>query len=267
MEYNHKYPPGKYEVQVVVKKKIYLFEYAITSSRANFVLSGWYTSIQKWKFQKILVLGTLNGELLIIQKNETLKKQFVSTDTAVISSVFLSKPDAKYLENATSVTSYWFIDCVYYGPTNNGLFIHKFPKSEEEHTIDVLMVADFHPTPPPTTTTTEKPTTTTTTEKPSTSTALTKAPANVSTTAVPSTQKPVNGSFRAKRSVESVDANRTQNIMMNVNGTLQRYNGSFPYICNGTVAVDETNSYGYFSRHIVAKGMLKFLIFIGNYSD
>ncbi|XP_044749112.1 uncharacterized protein LOC123309877 [Coccinella septempunctata] len=253
VKYDHKYPPGKYEVQVTVEKKIYLFYYAITSSRTQFIISG-----------------TLTGNLQVFQKNETRNNQFISTDTPLISSVKLSELDANFISNATSVTTFWFIDCIYYGPTNNAQFSHLFPTSDEEHTIDALMVADFHPPPPPTTTTT-----TTTTAKPTTvaySTTVTKNPINISTTTVPTNsipkQQTVNKTLKVKRSVEqglnNTVSNKIQNIRINVNGTLQPYNGSFPYICNGTVAVDDVNAYGYFSRKIVAKDPISSVNVTGN---
>lgn len=40
------------------------------------------------------------------------------------------------------------------------------------------------------------------------------------------------------------------------NGTLVPYNGSFPYICNGTdIGLDHKKRYGYFSKAVTTKGI------------
>ncbi|KAL3284247.1 hypothetical protein HHI36_018410 [Cryptolaemus montrouzieri] len=263
--YDKEYPPGEYEVQVIVQKYFLLIPYKLTSARLNFMLTG-----------------TLNGELVLTQENVTRDTQFISTMTPLLHSINLTAPDAKYISNATSITTFWFIDCIYYGPTNDGKFSHIFPVSGEEHTLDVLMIADFNPPPPPPTTTTSttttiKPTSIKTTVKPNmtseipTTSLSVQVPASMSTAGLNITSKTLvssnsNLKILQKRSVNvsSEAEDKKQNIKVNVNGTLVSYKGNFPYVCNGTVAEDQNMSYGYFSRKIIAKAPISSVDVKGN---
>lgn len=179
----------------------------------------------------------------------------------------LTGPDAQYLKSsATSVITYWFIDCVYYGPTNDFRFDYNYSAPDKEHTIEALVVAGYEPitTPAPSTTTTPAPNITTTTSKPTTLT---------TPTTTTSTIKPNNVTITtaANKSVENTHSqsvnlisyhrqkraasHNNSTIMVKVNGTLVPYNGSFPFVClNNTVAPDPSKTYGYFSKIVQVKG-------------
>ncbi|KAK9886745.1 hypothetical protein WA026_018397 [Henosepilachna vigintioctopunctata] len=272
------YPPGPYEVQVIIKKDFYIIYYAITSGRIHFK-----------------ILDTLSGTLHLTQNNVTRDTQYISSATSVTAAVNLTQPDSNFVRNATSVTTFWFIDCIYYGPTINGHFSHLFPVSGEEHSIDALMVADFNPPPPPLTTTT---TSTSTTMKPSTTVFTTTVQPTVTTTSKSNSStnhsttptvtnasikvsslaplsnetlknvlhSNINAKTLQKRSTElhNTTVERKQKIMEYVNGTLVPYNGSFPYICNGTVAVGNKKSYGYFNRKVIVKAPIASVKVTGN---
>lgn len=194
-------------------------------------------------------LDTLNGELALLQNNTIIESTFVSNVGPVIHKVKLSEPDAEYLNtNATSIFTYWFIDCIYYGMTKDYTFAYNYTAPEEEHSIEALVIAGYDPitTPAPVTTTTT--TTSTTTSKPTTTT-------KVTTTS--RTTKPSNttNSTRKKREVTQSVANHTSSIMVRVNGTLVPYNGSFPFVClNNNVMPDPRKTYGYFNNKVQVKG-------------
>ena len=251
---------------------------------------------------------TLNGDLLLVQKNETRENDFVGNTSPVMHEISIKESDRDYIKNAPTVLTYWFIDCTYYGITTDFKFPFNYTTPDEEHFVEALVLADFTPLPPtttvppsttttkPTSTTTTKPTSTTTTKPTSTTTTKPTSTTSKSTTATPTSKttttfkpnsnttttiKPNNtavisttikpGSTSSgnmttkvlnKRSVptNSLDViNRVKNvtprIMVKVNGALVPYNGSFPFVCNGTqVATDSKKSYGYFYRLVNVKG-------------
>lgn len=190
----------------------------------------------------------------------------------------MKKTDADYVKSAPSLLSYWFVDCVYYGFTQDLKFDFNYTDPDNIHVVEALVVADFTPLLP---TTTVKPSTTTkattTTSKPTTTTPTTTKPTTKTTT---TTSKPSTATTTIKPNVTTVIPpvasismttaqhlvkrevtfalpmkNSTSKVMVKVNGTLVPYNGSFPYICNNTqVTVDPTKSYGYFTEVIDVKG-------------
>lgn len=186
----------------------------------------------------------------------------------------MKQTDSDAIKSATSVYTYWFIDCVYYGFTSDLKFDFNYTDPDHEHVVEALIVADFTPLPPSTTvpppttttkatTTTAKPTTTTTptTTKPTTTTAPTTAKPTTATAVTTSVNPKVADANKnlVKREVSTKDP---QKIMKKVNGTLVPYIGSFPYVCNGTeVTIDPRKTYGYFTDVIDVKGMFSCLWF------
>jgi hypothetical protein len=59
--------------------------------------------------------------------------------------------------------------------------------------------------------------------------------------------------------------NETSHIMVNINGTLQPYKGSFPFVCNSTqVATDSRKTYGYFFKKIKVRAPVTKVNITGN---
>lgn len=255
VQYDHfTYSPGPYEVQVVVKK--FILEplgYTITSNRKRFEITD-----------------SLNGQLSLYQENTT-RTSFVSTADALLYTVNLTKPDAAYISNATSITSYWFIDCIYYGPIEGMSFTKHFLTADETHEVEVLVVADFTPLPPkPVPTTTIRPNVTTvspnvtTTIKPNVTIPVHNKndKLTLSTTITP----PVTPWWLSTNKWEITSRNEShQLIKVNIGGKLVKYNGSFPYVCNGTnIAIDDNKTYGYFSSKISTKDPITGVNITGN---
>lgn len=122
---------------------------------------------------------------MLLTQNQTLRKtEFISSAELLNQTVYISDTDMIYLlAKATYITTYWFIDCRYVGPSNNFTLINHYKKENSKYDIEGLVVASFEPLPEPTTTTTPAPTTSTTTPTPTTSTTTT----TTTTTTKPST--------------------------------------------------------------------------------
>ncbi|XP_066250406.1 uncharacterized protein [Euwallacea similis] len=203
----------------------------------------------------------LNGHLEIVQLNET-RNLYVSTNGSFTNTVALQQPDKEYLMQAPTVLSYWFVDCVYYGLGTNLSFPFNFSNPEEEHTIETLVVGDFTPLPPPTTT----PMPTTSTIPPSNgSTTIT-----TTTTIKPTTTLKPTGTIKkvSKREVTTSMTNSSEtqlNIKVWQNGVLVPYNNSFPYVCNSTVITTDFHKvYGYFQKSVTTKAPISNVSISGN---
>lgn len=189
---------------------------------------------------------------------------FVSNTSTVNHTIALTEADWSYINStATTVLTYWFVDCVYYGPSKSMSFAMQYKEVDQVHKVEALIVAGFEPITTTTTSTTPAPTTSTK--------STTTIPKQV--TLKPSTQAAGNSSSKPKVlpnaiasdgkniTKRSVPDNSTQ-IMVRVNGTLVPYNGSFPYVClnDAMVANDARKVYGYFNRNFTVKG--RFIIFL-----
>lgn len=82
---------------------------------------------------------------MLLQQNQTVRDDvFVSNIEPVTHSIVLNKPDALLLkDNATSVITYWFIDCGFYGFTNDYNFNYKFTDVGKEHVVEALIVGSY----------------------------------------------------------------------------------------------------------------------------
>ncbi|XP_063920014.1 uncharacterized protein LOC135135010 isoform X2 [Zophobas morio] len=230
------YPAGRYVVQVQVYKYYILFWTEVASSRVDFHINE-----------------TLNGEILLIQKNQTRNSVYVSNADTVIHNVSLKPTDADFIKRAPTVLTYWFVDCTYYGFRRDFIFPFNYTQAEQEHFVEALVVADFTPLPPPTTTTPSTTTSTTTTTKPTTtskttttSTTTTPKPTTTkSSTVAPTTTPPVNKTV-GKRDVK-------------------QQTGIFPFVCNSTqVVTDPRKTYGYFAKKIKVKAPVSKVNVTGN---
>lgn len=200
----------------------------------------------------------------LTQDQSIRQTQFVSNASAVKHEIVLISPDYLYLtNNATSILTYWFVDCIYYGMTSNFIFEYKYGVAESQHVVEALIVAGFEPittttSTTSTTSTTTTSTTTTTTPKPSTTvTTTTKAPPTTQLVIISNSTSPPtitnNNNNRVRRDNQENALN-----MLSLNGSMITLsdNNSFPYVClNQTnIAPDSKKAYGYFSRSMIVKG-------------
>ncbi|XP_068901406.1 uncharacterized protein [Tenebrio molitor] len=266
------YPQGRYVAQVTVCKYYFVICVEVASNRVEFYINE-----------------TLNGNLQLIQKNQTRSGIYVSNADTVIHNVSLKQSDADLVKLAPTVLTYWFVDCTYYGFMRGFQFPFNYTQADEEHFVEALVVADFTPLPPPptttaptttSTTTTTKPTTTkstttsTTTTKPTTTTTKSTTTSATTTTSTTTTSRtttttPPHKNVTAgvvKRSLDvQMVGNETSHIMVNINGTLQPYKGSFPFVCNSTqVATDSRKTYGYFFKKIKVRAPVTKVNITGN---
>lgn len=220
----------------------------------------------------------------LIQNNKTRPNNYVSNSSLVRHSIDLSPPDYRYLiDNATSLLTYWFIDCQYYGMTSEFSFSYAFGQTEAQHVVEALIVAGFEPITTPSTTTS----TTSTTPSTTTSTA--------STTILPGITSGYNNATNSTNSnnapnIETHDSNSNATVivmgrnngsdvlrkmkrdlnMYSANGsiiTLSDANTSFPFVClNQTnIAPDPKKAYGYFARSMIVKGICHVFLRIFTY--
>ena len=78
----------------------------------------------------------------IVQGNKTLTNSFVTTDVNTKIAIELHKGDDFYIKHNTNGTlTYWFVDCKYYGMTEDFTFDYKFAKQNETHIIEALIIA------------------------------------------------------------------------------------------------------------------------------
>ncbi|KZC07314.1 hypothetical protein WN55_07725 [Dufourea novaeangliae] len=226
------YSVGIYDVEVVVSKQEILWWERKTSVRTSFYVTEF-----------------LNGDVEIIQPNKTVGDEYVSTASEANMTINVRKGDADYLKTATTVSTYWFIDCRYYGQTSDLNILYNFTNPDVSHLLEALVVASFEPPttlPPPITTTattvslpttepnvtisnitTEGVVTTVSsnsivTEKPISTSVLTSVPPNVLTTAI-------------------TPNNDITNISIHV-----------PYICSNATIIppDPDKTYGHFTKRI-----------------
>lgn len=242
---------------------------------------------------KTFNLDTLNGEMDLIQNDVTLKHEYVSNKENTLHQIRLKQSDFEFLNSSsTSVLTYWFLDCQYMGPSDDYSLTIKYNNSEEVHDVEALVVANFDPITTTTTTTTPSTTTSTTsTTKPTTtvkpvpttkSTPITKSTSTTTTTASTTKTTPSSGTSLLKKTtfhdsefeqnehqpvVNNINRNKrseltdnlnvmvkVKGLMLPINKTLS-YNGSYPFKCgnNTVLPLGINNTFGYFSRKVIAK--------------
>ncbi|XP_035734883.1 uncharacterized protein LOC118447246 isoform X1 [Vespa mandarinia] len=223
-----KYSVGTYKVEVLVQKYLLFYWQNLTSGRTSFD-----------------VTPLLNGNITISQSNKTLNDKFVSTAYETQFGIDIRKGDYDFItEKATSISIYWFIDCRYYGQTNDLNFSYNFTNSNTSSGISALVIASYEPIESPTTTTvaTVLPSNTTS----NTSLINTNGSTVLSTTTIsPTTVLHINTTIAT-----------SMTIMPAFNSTIiNTGNISFPYICQNTTAIapDPNKTYGYFTKEIFVR--------------
>lgn len=175
------------------------------------------------------------------QNNQTVTENYVSSASEVTHYIHFTEPDQAFLrKKATSVITYWFVDCIYYGLSSDLSFKYNYSSNASTAHVQSLVVASFEPLPVPTTTlapTTTTTTTTTTTVSPTTVKTTTPPVTTTSTTVQPS----------------NITAALHPHLKIGVNVSEIPI---LPYICVNTSIVppDPKKTYGYFSQHLDIKG-------------
>ncbi|XP_015588603.1 uncharacterized protein LOC107264636 isoform X2 [Cephus cinctus] len=193
---------------------------------------------------KFAVTSLLNGNMTIKQENATTKGNFVSSSLESTVAIDIRKGDLSFImTNATSISTFWFIDCQYYGHTENFIFNYNFTDPDRSHTIEALVVASFDP---PTTTTSLPDTTTSTTVNPPWLSVVSNSSINSTAISTTSTATPFTTSSTTALSTITTP-NSLQNTTVPVFGNI-----SFPFVClnSSIVPPDPHNIYGYFQRTI-----------------
>ncbi|XP_012251514.2 uncharacterized protein LOC105683477 [Athalia rosae] len=217
----HEYNAGTYRIDVTVKERFLLISLLDFGNNST----------------EIEVTDFLNGNMTLHQPNRTVVNDCVSSKSDTKIQIDLRKGDYDYIAHkATSISTFWFVDCKFFGQSPNFTFTYNFTEPDKTHVVEALIVASYEP---PVTTTTLAPTTVappTTTLNPNTSTIM----PNISTTKPPIT----------------VITPATVVTESNTNPTVAPLaNHSFPFVClnSSIISPDPNKTYGYFTKEIKVK--------------
>ncbi|XP_015515585.2 uncharacterized protein LOC107221185 [Neodiprion lecontei] len=174
------------------------------------------------------VTELLNGNMTLTQSNEAINGDYISSNSTTDLRINFRKGDYDFVKakGASSIMTFWFIDCKSFGPSPNFTFNHHFSEVNTTQVIEALVIVSYDP---PVTTTTSAPTTVaplTTTSVPNTTTSTTPS---TTTTTLPST-----ASLAPK-----VESNATM------------YSSAFFTCSNATnIPQDPNKTYGYFAKTV-----------------
>lgn len=185
--------------------------------------------------------------MTVKQANKTIAGEYISSTNESKLMIDMRKGDYDFItQKATAVSTYWFIDCKYYGQTNDFAFIYNFTSPGVTHEIEALVIASYDP---PTTTTMLTPTTTAipvnvTTVVPNNVTTNSNE-THVTTVTLPITVTSAKSSIKPTTTALPIDAS-----------TMNSVNTLFPYICSNTsfIPPDPNKTYGYFNKKIHVRG-------------
>lgn len=215
---------GTYKVEVQVEKEMWFLWSNLTSGRISFD-----------------VTPLLNGNLTISQLNKTVNNEFISSASETQFSINIRKGDLDFIrEKATSVSTYWFIDCQYYGQTNDFNFTYNFTNSNVTHGIEALVIASFEPVE-------------TTTAIPLTTTLPSNTTSNTSVTNTTGSNVPISSVSSTTIGVTSTTAATLLTTTPAIKSTaISTSNISFPYVClnSSVIPPDPSKTYGYFKKEI-----------------
>ncbi|XP_034181551.1 uncharacterized protein LOC117604987 isoform X1 [Osmia lignaria lignaria] len=220
------YTIGIYEVEVIVNGKPYIFLWSrLTSVRTTFYVTEF-----------------LNGDIVIIQSNQTLMDPYVSSLSETNMTINIRKGDLDYLNKATSVFIYWFIDCKYYGQTSDLYFLYNFTNPDTSHIVEALVVASYDLL----TTTTLPPTTVPVT----TTISLNITVPNTTVSSITTTEL---ATTVVSNSYATLDATTSIPLIDTLNSSMSSVNNiSLPYICSNSSIIppDPNKTYGHFIKKI-----------------
>lgn len=220
--YSVSYPASKYHVGE------YTMEVAVCK---------WFLFIQcrEYTSRRIFfrVSALINGNLIVKQSNKTVKNNFISSAEITNLSVDLRKGDYNYInKTATSISTYWFVDCKFYNKTDDFKANYNFTVPNTFHIIEALVVASF-----------DQSSTTASINK---STAPSFVPINV--TAIPlniTTISTMSTSSTTTSITHVTPSSNTPNKTLPILG-----NATFPFVCESLIEPDLNKMYGYFQREI-----------------
>lgn len=211
------YTVGIYEVEVIVSKFVILWWEKLTSVRAKFYVTQF-----------------LNGDIKIIQSNKTSIDTYVSSASEANVTINIRKGDMDYLMKATTISIYWFIDCKYFGQTNDLNFLYNFTNPDISHMLEALIIASYDSL--------------TTTVLPSTiiSPIITTILSNKTV------QNNTISNITKEEMVTEMSLNDAANNISDVN------NISLPYICsNSIIPPDPNKTYGHFTKKIDVRAPIR----------
>ncbi|KAK0072889.1 hypothetical protein PV325_010644 [Microctonus aethiopoides] len=232
------YPAGDYNVEVNVIIPIF-----------------WPITDNISQHRRFRITSLLNGNMVMIQPNISVNSEYVSSASEAEVKINLREGDENYIKNnATEISTYWFVDCKYYGQTSDYIFHYNFTKPNVTASVEALIVASYEPpttTPAPTTTTST--TTTTTTISPT-------PPSNGTTTLNVTTAKPIVMSTTPIK-VKTVSTTLRPHAQANNSTTypIDTKNTSLPHVCiNSTfIPSDPNKTYGYFHREVKVRDPIR----------
>ncbi|XP_067007546.2 uncharacterized protein [Anabrus simplex] len=235
------YPPGPYLAQVTVYEREFI-RVACASQRVSYDITD-----------------MLNGQMELKQNGTRNTDGFVSNAAEVSHKISLSPPDFTFLaKNATSIFTYWFVDCVYYGYSTDFRFLFNYTEMRS-YNVEALVVASFDEIPdttvPPLTTTLE----------PISSTPVSPDHSNVTSLAA----SPNSTSVDFLSSVTEVNYILTKNTSVPYTskyGTIfNNETVKLPFVClnSSIIPRDITKVYGYFRRELFVKAPITNVILKG----
>ncbi|XP_076242953.1 uncharacterized protein LOC143184530 [Calliopsis andreniformis] len=210
------YSVGIYEVEVlIVSSSIWSF-WSHTSAHSSFYITEF-----------------LNGEIEVLQPNKTSEDTYVSSASETNVTLRIREGDMDALKKATAVSTYWFIDCKYYGVTDEMNFIYNFTSPDVSHVVEALVVASY-----------DSPATTTLPPVTTTTSSATNVSEEVSNTTVLDTSETVTP--RLTTTTTPIPFNTA------VNTSTINTNISLPYVCSNSSIIppDPNKTYGYFTKKI-----------------
>lgn len=141
-------------------------------------------------------------------------------------------------QNASTVITYWFIDCMYIDQTTDMMLNYTY-NDTKDHTLDVLVVANNEPLPPLTTTTTTTTTTSTTT-----------------TTTTTTTPKPSSTVPPAQNATGLAVSESTAHKIVKRNAKKALIRAEKDFICHnsGIVPIGDKYTYGHYQETISIRG-------------
>lgn len=185
--------------------------------------------------------------MTIKQANKTIAGEYISSTNETKLMIDMRKGDYDFItQKATAISTYWFVDCKYYGQTNDFAFVYNFTSPGVTHDIGALVIASYDPQ----TTATMLPPTTTAASVNVTTVVSSATMANSNVTRVTIVTLPVIVTS-AKPSIKPTTTALPIDTSM-----IDAANISLPYICSNTSLIppDPNKTYGYFYKKVHVRG-------------
>lgn len=176
---------------------------------------------------------------------------YVSSASEANVTINMRKGDLDYLMEATTMSIYWFIDCKYFGQTNDLNFLYNFTNVDSSHIVEALVVASYEPL-----TTTVLPSTTSISPVTTISPNTIVPNVNISDATIEDMITTImpNSSIIVKPTLPSTVTSIPLSTIMNPNNSVN--NIYLPYICSNSSIIppDPNKTYGHFAKKIDVRG-------------